>query len=290
MSISVPAELEDWLDEQAAAAGTEPEQFLVQLLTAYRETADLDDESAVAVTEEELASTVESELEERLAALDDGIDDRIETAVDDQVETALDETLTGRVSEATSSVQRQLNDRIDSVESEFDEKIDDVRDRVIQVKKEADGKAPNDHTHEGLSELQAVTDRLDELETELDSLRTEFEETVPDYGEGIENAEGRLDRMEDRLQTIAWVVSDLRDAQGSTGGLETVERIKRAAAKADIQRANCENCGESVLLSLLTDPKCPHCDATVSNVEPASGWFSKPTLVTASQLESGEQE
>ena len=290
MSISVPAELEDWLDEQAAAAGVEPERFLVQLLTAYRETADLEEESAVAVTEEEVASTVESELEERLAALDDGIDDRIESAVDDQIETALDETLTSRVTEATNSVQRQLTDRIDAVESEFDGKIDDVRDRVIQVKKEADAKASTDHTHEELSELESVAGRLDELETELDSLRTEFEETVPDYGEGIEDAESRLDRMEERLQTIAWVVSDLREAQGSTGGLETVERIKRGAAKADIERANCENCGESVLLSLLTAPKCPHCDATVSNVEPASGWFSKPTLVTASQLESGEPE
>lgn len=287
MSITVPADLEDWLDEQAAAAGVESEQFLVQLLIAYRETAGLD-EPAVAVTEDELGSTVESALEERLAALDDSIDERIETAVDDRIETALDESLTDRVTEATNSVQRQLTDRIDTIESEFDEKIDDVRDRVIQVKKEADAKAPEDHTHEGLSEIQSVTDRLDKLETELDSLRTEFEETVPDHGEGIDAAQARLDRMEDRLQTIAWVVSDLREAQGSTGGLETVERIKRAAAKADIQRANCENCGESVLVSLLTAPKCPHCDATVSNVEPASGWFSKPKLVTASQLESGE--
>jgi DNA repair exonuclease SbcCD ATPase subunit len=281
MSITVPAELEDWLDEQAAAAGVGSEQFLIQLLTAYRETADMD-ASAGAVTEDELTSAVEAELESRLAALDESIDERIEAQVD--------ETVTERISEATTSVQRQLTDRIESVESEFDGKIDDVRDRVIQVKREADGKAPADHTHEQLSEVQAVADRLDEIEAELDSLRSEFETVVPDHDEGLESAESRLDRMEDRLQTIAWVVSDLREAQGSSGGLETVERIKRAAAKADIQRANCENCGESVLVSLLTDPKCPHCDATVSNVEPAGGWFGKPKLVTASQLESGESE
>lgn len=249
MSITVPAELEDWLDEQAAAAGVESEQFLVRLLTAYRETAGLEDEPAVAVSEDEVATAVEAELEGPLASLDD---------------------------------------RIDAVESEFDGKIDDVRERVIQVKREADAKAPKDHTHEQLAEIESVGGRLDELETELDSLRSAFDETVPDHDEGIAEAESRLDKMEERLKTVAWVVSDLREAQESTGGLETVERIKRAAAKADIQRANCENCGESVLVSLLTEPTCPHCDATVSNVEPASGWFSKPTLSTASQLESGE--
>lgn len=281
MSITVPAELEDWLDEQAAAADVDSEQFLVQLLAAYRETAQLDEELATGVDGEELAAAVESELDEKLAtALDERFDERIESA--------LDEMLTSRLSEANSSVQRQLTDRIEAVESEFDEKITDVRERVIQVKKEADAKAPKDHTHEELAELRTLTDRLDELESELEELRGEFDEFVPDTSETIEDVSSRIERMEERLQTVAWVVSDLREAQESTGGLETVERIKRAAAKADIQRANCENCGESVLVSLLTDPKCPHCDATVSNVEPAGGWFSKPKLLTASQLESGE--
>ncbi|PSP59271.1 CopG family transcriptional regulator, partial [Halobacteriales archaeon QH_7_66_37] len=41
---------------------------------------------------------------------------------------------------------------------------------------------------------------------------------------------------------------------------------------------------------LLTDPACPHCDATVTNVEADPGWFRKPKLRVASQLESGEPE
>jgi len=96
--------------------------------------------------------------------------------------------------------------------------------------------------------------------------------------------------MEDRLQTVAWVVSDLREAHESGNGLQAVERIKRAAAKADVERAKCENCGNGVTLSLLTDPECPHCSATVTNVEADPGWFRKPKLRVASQLESGESE
>ena len=35
-----------------------------------------------------------------------------------------------------------------------DEKIEDVRERVIQVKREADGKAPADHDHPELAEVE----------------------------------------------------------------------------------------------------------------------------------------
>jgi len=83
------------------------------------------------------------------------------------------------------------------------------------------------------------------------------------------------------------VVSDLREAHESQGGMEAVDRIKRAAAKNDIDRANCENCNSGVAVALLTEPECPHCEATVTNVEAASGFFGKPRLLTASQLESG---
>jgi len=112
---------------------------------------------------------------------------------------------------------------------------------------------------------------------------------VPAHEESIADAEQRLAELQDRLKTVAWVVSDLREAQESSGGLQAVERIKRAAAKNNIERANCENCGDGVTLSLLTDPECPHCSATVTNVEASSGWFGKPKLLTAAQLESGEQ-
>ena len=286
MSITLPAALDDWLDEQAAATDVEREQLLVELLTAYRKAAELDTESTadlVRLEEGELAAAVEAQLEnEQISAqLDERIDARIEAALDGPV--------TEQVSEAKNSVQRQLSNRIDTVETEFDKKIKDVRERVIQVKKETDARAPKDHTHPELQQFAQLETRIDELQSSLDSLRSDFEETVPDADERIDEASGRIEQMEQRLKTVAWVVSDLREAHESRGGLETVERIKRAAAQEDIERANCENCGDSVAISLLTDPKCPHCDVTVTNVEPAGGWFSKPKLLTAKQLESGEQ-
>lgn len=277
LSVTLPADLEEWLDEQAAAAEVDREELLVQLLTTYRTTAEQSPE-ALDVESRDIEEAVRSQLDDQLSAQLDG---RIEQAVTDVV--------TDRLSEATNSVQRQLSNRIDTVESEFGEKIDDVRERVVQIKKEIDGKAPADHSHEGLDAVQDLETTVDALRSELDELRAEFDEQVPAHDEALTDAEQRLEEMQDRLQTVAWVVSDLREARESGGGLQAVERIKRAAAKADIERANCENCGEGVTLSLLTDPECPHCSATVTNVEPASGWFGSPKLLTAAQLESGEQ-
>jgi len=292
VSISLPSELDEWLDEQTEL---DREQLVVQLLTSYRTATELGDDAGLEflLGEEAITETVEDELEAQLpGAIDDQIAGPSAEDLDEQIRTevqsAVEEALRGQISEATNTVQRRLTNRIDSVEAEFEEKITDVRERVVQIKKETDKKAPADHSHEKLSEIDELATRLAEMEAELGDLRTEFDEHVPEHEDELDDVDNRLQQLQERMQTVAWVVSDLRDAYESRGGLEAVERIKRAAAKADIERADCENCGDSVAISLLTDPTCPHCDATVSNVEPSSGWFGSPTLLTASQLESGE--
>jgi rubrerythrin len=281
VSITLPSDLDEWLEQQASTADVDREELLVQLLASYRVAAEQDgqlDADSLEIDQAEIAEMVAAQLDEQLTA-------RFDAEFDGRIEQAL----TGQLSEATNSVQRQLTNRIDEVETEFDGKIDDVRERVIQVKKEADSKAPADHTHDQLESVPELQRTVAGVERQLDELQTEFEEHVPEHDKMISGLGDQLEDMQDRLQTVAWVVSDLREAQESNGGLEAVERIKRAAAKADIERADCENCGDGVTLSLLTDPECPHCNATVTNVEPASGWFGSPTLLTAAQLESGEQ-
>jgi DNA repair exonuclease SbcCD ATPase subunit len=292
VSISLPSELDEWLDEQTEL---DREQLVVQLLTSYRTASELGDDAGLEflLGEGAITETVEAELSEQLpGAIDDQVAgpsaEELDERIQAEVQSAVSEALAGQVSEATNTVQRRLTNRIDSVEAEFDEKIADVRERVVQIKKETDKKAPADHSHEELSEIDELSSRLAETEAELGDLRSEIDEYVPEHEDALDDVDSRLQQLQERMQTVAWVVSDLRDAYESNGGLEAVERIKRAAAKANIERADCENCGDSVTISLLTDPTCPHCDATVSNVEPSSGWFGSPTLLTASQLESGE--
>jgi len=300
VSVTLPAELDEWLDDRAGELSLDREQLLVQLLASYHTASELDDDAVDSLAldgdelegqvDELLAERLDEELPERLLSeLDDRLDGEVDQRIQQQVAAAVDAALTDQVNEATKSVQRQLTNRIDAVESEFTQKIEDVRERVIQVKTETDSKAPAEHHHGEFDHLDRLADTVADLEAELESLRTEFDATVPDTQQTVETVDERMQEMQDRLQTVAWVVSDLREAQESKGGLEAVERIKRAAAKADIERASCQNCGEGVTLSLLTDPECPHCNATVTNVEPSGGWFGSAKLLTASQLESGEQ-
>jgi len=289
VTVSLPVELDQWLDDRADELGVDRATVLVQLLASYRTATQYEDELAdgqgFRVHQDVIEETVEAELTDRLDGqvrqhVTERLDDRVETEVARQLKAALDSVLAERVTEATDN----LSERVDDLETDYSQSLDDVRERVVQLKREIDGKAPRDHGHEELDRVTDVADRLGAVEETVEDV----ESTVAEHDVVVDDIEQRLDEAHDRLKSVAWVVSDLRDAHESSGGLEAVERIKRAAAKADIDRAKCESCGDEVEIALLTDPECPHCEATVTNVEPSSGFFGSPRLVVASQLESGE--
>jgi predicted Zn-ribbon and HTH transcriptional regulator len=297
--ITLPTELGAWLDDRAEDLDVDRETLLRQLLASYRTTAELDgtadaegppmiigdeaviDDQVEAALEEHVEAAVAAEVQ---AALEDEVGDLIRSRVADAVEAALAD----RFETTPAAVSDELGARIESLETDVDGKIQDVRERVIQVKREADSKAPADHSHDELERIDGIVTRLAEVESAVSRVEADLDDETEDREEAVGAVEEQLEDVQDRLQTVAWVVSDLREAQERKGGIEAVDRIKRAAAELDVERAKCENCGSGVTLSLLTEPNCPHCDATVTNVEDASGFFGKPQLLVASQLESGE--
>jgi len=188
------------------------------------------------------------------------------------------------------AIEEVVGDRVAAVEQRHEEDIEDVRGRVVQLKRELDGKASADHDHEQFERVEQLQAEVADLQSAIEDIEAELDSTVAEHDVLLEDVDERLSNLQDRLKTVAWVVSDLRDAYESQGGLEAVERIKRAAAKADVERAKCESCGKGVTVALLTDPECPHCQATVTNVEAADSWFGSPRLLAASQLESGDEE
>jgi len=253
VTLSLPADLDSWLDDRARRLDVDRETLLVQLLASYRAVADGDaGADDLPVTDRETAA------------------EAVEAEVRRQVRPA--------VTEATDTVQEHLDERLETLREDHEEDIGDVRDRVVQVKKEADRKAPRDHGHEELERVAALAGRVAALE-----------DTVEESDLLGADLADRLDELESRLRTVAWAVDDLRNAR-ETGDSEAVEHLKRSAARADVDRGRCEHCGEGVDIALLTDPECPHCGATVTDVEAASGFFGKPRLLVASQLEPGERE
>lgn len=284
VTVSLPADLESWLDTQADDLGVDRETVLVQLLASYRAADELDD---IAVSEREsVEAAVQSAVSDRLPEVADAVEQRIQ-----------------------APEMEGFEDRLDDIEADFVDKLDDVRQRVIQVKKEADSKAAAEHTHEDLTqrldELESAVGRLDALERRLDDLdemtadldgvdaqlaelRGRLDERSGE-SERLDDLEERLDDVQEKLQTVAWVVRDLREERATASA--TVDSIKREAAAHDLSRARCENCGEGVQIGLLTDPSCPHCDAALDGIEPSSRMFGlgSAKLTVAAQIESGAE-
>lgn len=300
VTVSVPADLESWLDQRADDLGVDRGTVLVQLLASYRAADDLDDEVAIS-DPQAIESVVEGVVGDRLPEVADAVEQRLQVPDVDAVSERIDDL------EAT----------VTDLEADFQDKLDDVRERVIQVKKEADAKADADHDHADLQSrldaLESAVDRLDALERRLDhlddgdrlaELETDVEgvesqladlsarvEAIDESNDRVVDLADRLDDVQEKLQTVAWVVRDLRDARTHATGA-TVDAIKRSAAEHDLTRARCENCSEGVEIGLLTEPSCPHCDATIDGLEPSRRMLGlgSATLTVAPQIESGAEE
>lgn len=292
VTVELPPELDEWLDERASALGVDRAELVQQLLASYRVTAERDDAESVAELVE-VDRAVEDAMDDQLDAV---VAATVDDAVDRRVPPAVESAVGDRLPDITDAVEGRLDARFEAVEDDFQEKLDDVRSRVVQLKRELDGKATADHDHEELAAIEDLESELASLNRELVAARDELEDDVEDQSarvddveRGLEDVDDRLDDVEEKLTRVAWVVSDLRNDQGGRDAHQkAVDRIKRAAAQEGVSSASCENCGESVDIGLLTDPQCPHCGSTVSDVRPEGGIIRKKArLVTAAQLEAG---
>ncbi|QZP38862.1 CopG family transcriptional regulator [Halobaculum magnesiiphilum] len=209
--------------------------------------------------------------------------------LDEHEEELPDPSTVGDAGEAASRLD-VIETRIDELDRELDEKIDDVRSRVIQVKRETDAKAEADHDHPELAGAESVEDLADDVDSlrgDLSDLEETFESGFANYEEVLEYLTDAADEHDEKLSRLAAVLSDVR-ARVST--LESREAHRRAAAdlKAEANRlgiatADCDGCGGSVRLGLLSSPECPHCGSTFETVEPAAGFFGSPSLVVGTR-------
>jgi chromosome segregation ATPase len=287
LSVAVPAELDEWLDVKAADLGVQRETLVVQLLAAYHTAEELDDETLdlaalfeSGTSRDQLESAVRDVVADRIPDIAGAVEEELDgdgadvAAVEDRLQTELDR------------LERDLED----AETSFQDKLQDVRERVIQVKKEADAKAPEDHSHPELDDVATIRAQLEELESTVDDYGERMSDIEADVDE-LGDVESRLDDAEEKLDTIAWVVSDLREAhEAAQSGTRAIDRLKRRAAKEDVDRAVCDNCEQPVDIALLSEAKCPHCQATVNDVRLPGGLFGKPRLAVAQQLEAGDDQ
>lgn len=173
-----------------------------------------------------------------------------------------------------------LDGRVETVEADLETKITDVRERVIQVKREADAKAPADHDHE-------------DIRTQLDSLETRLDRGFENYEEVLSYLTDETDELNDKLTRLAQIVVSVRrrtaQVERDVSRLDAAADLKRAANRHGMTKGKCEECGNTVAVGLLTEPACPHCESGFVDVDPPGRLFRSGTLVTGRQpaLEAG---
>jgi hypothetical protein len=261
LSLNLPAALDAWLTERADELGVEESELLLQVIGSYQVAAETEDEAA-----EELADTIAGE----------DIEMTIRETVDDAVAAAApDEDAIAR------RVEDRLVSRLDGIEEEFEEKLEDVRRRVVQVKQEADAKAGADHDHEEFRRLDRLASTVEELQERVDESEAE--------SEGADERAARTEQVDDirsKLTQLARVVVQLRDEmEGETTDDETLVEIQRTAAREGYERAVCAACDETVHVGLLPEAECPHCRSPFGSFAEGSGglFASKPRLVGPSE-------
>lgn len=276
----LPEELREWVENRADESDQTPADVLTQALTAYQ--------------------LVESEGESLEA--NGGADASIVFLEDSEAFEDL-ESLENRLEEV-ESVEEQLEQleaieqRLDAVEADVDEKIDDVRERVIQVKREADSKAPADHDH---PQLHQRLERALRAAEEANATSKQLGQRVDRVDQGFENFEEVLEyltdtaeELEEKLDVLAYTVIDLRESVGELEGTASARAaaadLKSAANREGLSTAKCGGCESKVQIALLSTPHCPHCGTTFREIEPAEGLFGSAYLRTGDQpaLQRGE--
>ena len=187
-----------------------------------------------------------------------------------------------------------LEERISSLDEDVEAKIQDVRDRVIQVKRETDAKASDDHEHPGLREnLETNQNRIDRavqtaesLEETIDAMESRFERGFENYEEILEHLVDQTDDLSAETSALHEVAKQLKRKLTALRAREQ-RRQRTDAVKADANRkgvneARCGSCGNDVTVALLTEPACPFCGAEIADVTPKPGFFGTAALETGS--------
>jgi hypothetical protein len=258
-SDAFPEELREWVERRAAAHDADPGAVLARAVSVYR------------YLDAEADADADAGAVDPPNAMDP---DRLDT-IDDRIET--------------------LADRVGGVEDDLDTKVDDVRDRVIQVKREADDKAPSDHDHPELADrVDDATRTAGDAAAQADALADRLDRGFENYEEILEYLTDTTDDLERRVDSVAEAVADLRSEFGHVSAAETdrraVDDLRTAANRHGDRTAACGDCDSTVDIGLLSRPRCPHCEATYVDFEPSTGFFGSATLVTGDRpaLTDGE--
>ena len=188
----------------------------------------------------------------------------------------------------------ELEARINTLDDAFAEKLSDVRDRVVQVKRETDEKADANHDHPDLvTDIGDVAADVDALAADVEELEHRVETAVQEASAETEAVREAVDAVSEdatrKLNVLGAAVLEMRDqvrtllAEREKRAL--TEELQRQANRNGIRSATCESCSNAVQIGLLSKPRCPHCNESFDALDPKDGFFGSNVLTTGSPPE-----
>ena len=285
----LPEPLREWVETRAAETGRSPPEVLARAAAAYR----LLDEH------DELLPEPDDDLADRVAALEDGLDDVRDRVV--QLGSEIDATQQPPDETGVADAElAEVESRVGELETAVDEKIQDVRERVIQVKRETDEKAPADHDHpelradmeQAVDEASAAAETAEAALSETETLAAGLTEVESTVDGGFDNYESILrglkentDDVRDRTDRLVAAVTRLRDRlvelEAAAERRADAETLQQEATQKGVTDAVCGSCESTVYLGLLGDARCPHCEAPFDGVDTETGLFRPARLLVA---------
>ena len=206
-----------------------------------------------------------------------------------------------------------IESRLDALDAEVDEKVEDLRERFVELYRDLEAKAPADHAHAEMVErldalavdLDRTAERLDDLEADAAARSTvdeAVEGRVGDLDDRLAGVEARVDdladpedgvdaddveELDDKLSRVASAVVRVRRrleaAERDRADRERLDALTAAANRNGVRKAACTDCGQSVDIGLLTEPECPHCGREFAELEPNPGFLGTSRLVVGEQ-------
>lgn len=191
----------------------------------------------------------------------------------------------GETTDQLETDVESLSAEVETLETEVDEDVEDLRERLVRLYRDAEQKAEADHTHPDLAErldevdanARAVADRLDGLEDRVESI----DDTVAGIEDRLDALAAADDDAADKLSRVASAVvrtqRRLRAIEGERAA-DRLDDILDAANRNGVQTADCDGCGHTVRLSLLSSAECPHCESRFAGLDPADRFYRRSRL------------
>ncbi|WP_058828686.1 hypothetical protein [Haloferax sp. Q22] len=248
-----PSSFEAWLDQRMSETGKSRDQLCQELLASHWQ---LNEITELLGRDSPASDERSSEAKRATRSRDDTENKPVS---DDELAEVL-ELIEGLEAEVETEAQRRahleqsvqaLTTRLDVVDAELDE-VEAALDEVEDLP----------------AELSEVESTLRERHRTLD---TRFDDEFENLQTILEHLVETDDRIETKLTEFETQYgAEIREIRAER---EQLRRVKQAAKEVDTHEGDCEHCGETIDLALLTSPECPNCQRPLHGVEKETKWL-----------------